>query len=280
MECAQVCPLSSFEKLLLAVDMSEFSEGAISEAISLARKCSSKLYVIAVLETNIEFETMGYQAFQRKEKEAVRYLESVKERASKEGLSCEVVLRKGEKLYQFIIDEAVEKKVDIIVIGRRKGLAKLLMGDFTAKVIGNAPCNVLVVPKAARIEYGKILVATDGSEHSDAAVAEAIGIAKRCGSRILALSVMRDEIGKAEAAANVNKVIELVKKEGVENEAIMSFGRPSDVIVETAGDKGVDLIIMGTYGKTGIRKMLMGSATEKVIGNVGCAVLVVRAKKG
>lgn len=278
---ARVCPVSRLEKLLVAVDMSEFSEGAISEAISFAGKCSSKLYAITVLEANPEYETIGSKAFEIEEEEAARYLESVKARAAKEGLNCEVALHRGEGVYQLIIDEAVEKKVDIIVMGKhgRKGLTKLLMGEVAAKVIGNAPCNVLVVPKAARIEYAKILVATDGSEHSDAAVAEAIGIAKRCGSRLLAVSAMRDETEKAEATANVNKVVELAQKEGIEVEALTPIGRSFDVIVETAGGRGIDLIVMGTYGKTGIRKMLMGSSTEKVVGNAGCAVLVARAKK-
>lgn len=69
------------------------------------------------------------------------------------------------------VDEAAEKKVDMIVIGRRgrKGLMKVLMGEVAANVIGHAPCKVLVVPKAAKIEYKTILVATDGSEHSQAA---------------------------------------------------------------------------------------------------------------
>ncbi|MBF0506723.1 MAG: universal stress protein [Nitrospirae bacterium] len=279
---AQVCPVSRLEKLLVAVDMSEFSEGAISEAISFAVKCSSKLYAVTVLEANPEYETIGLNAFEKEEEEAARYLESVKARAVKEGLNCEVVVHRGESVYQFIIDEAAEKKVDIIVMGKhgRKGLAKLLMGEVAAKVIGNAPCNVLIVPKAARIEYAKILMATDGSEHSDAAAAEAIGIAKRCGSRLLAVSVMHDETERAEATANVNKVVELARKEGIEAEALTPIGRSFDVIVETAGGRGVDLIVMGTYGKTGIRKMLMGSVTEKVVGNAVCAVLVVRAKKG
>lgn len=279
---AQVCPVSRLEKLLVAVDMSAFSEGAVSEAISFAGKCSSKLYAITVLEANPEYETIGLKAYEKEEEEAARYLESVKARAAKEGVNCEVALHRGESVHQFIIDEAAEKKVDIIVMGKhgRKGLTKLLMGEVAAKVIGSAPCNVLIVPKAARIEYAKILVATDGSEHSYAAAAEAIGIAKRCGSRLLAVCVMHDETERAEATANVNKVVELARKEGIEAEALTPIGRSFDVIVETAGGRGVDLIVMGTYGKTGIRKMLMGSVTEKVVGNAGCAVLVVGAKKG
>lgn len=147
-------------------------------------------------------------------------------------------------------------KVDIIVIGKhgRKGLTKLLMGEVAAKVIGHAPCKVLVVPKAAKVEYNKILVATDGSVHSTAAVVEAIEIAKRCGSHLLAVSAMRDERELNEATANVNKVIELAQKAGVSAEALTPTGRSFNIIVETAGGRGVDLIVMGAYGKTGLKK--------------------------
>ena len=280
MEHARFCPVAKLEKILLAVDKSEFSEGAVSEAISFAGKCSSKLYALSVLETNPEYETIGAKAYEQEEQEIIKYLGSIKERAEREGLDCEIIFYHGGNVYQDIVDEAAEKKVDIIVIGKhgRKGLTKLLMGEVAAKVIGHAPCKVLVVPKAARVGYNKILIATDGSTHSTAAVVEAIEIAKRCGSHLLAVSAMRDESESDEATANVNKVVELAKKEGVSAEALTPTGRSFNVIVETAGGRGVDLIVMGAYGKTGLKKFLMGSSTEKVIGSAGCAVLVVKAK--
>jgi hypothetical protein len=177
------------------------------------------------------------------------------------------------------VDEAIEKKADMIVVGRRgrKGLLKALMGQVAAKVIAHAPCKVLVVPKAARIEYRNILVAADGSVHSNAAVTEAIAIAKRCGSHLIALSAMRDESEREEAGNYATKASELAQKEGVSAEAVTPIGRSFNAIVETAGGRGVDLIVMGTYGKTGVKKLLMGSSTEKVIGSAGCAVLVVKA---
>jgi nucleotide-binding universal stress UspA family protein len=55
------------------------------------------------------------------------------------------------------------------------------------------------------------------------------------------------------------------------------MGKSFNVIVDTAGGRAVDLIVMGTYGKTGLEKILMGSSTEKVIGLSKCAVLVVKS---
>ena len=280
MSPAQFCPLSKLDKVLLATDRSPFSEGAVREAIDFSKRCSSWLYVISIMESNPEYETIGANVFDKEEKEALAYLEAVKQRAIQEGVSCNTVLREGETPHQLIADEAAEKQADMIVIGRRgrSGVMKVLMGSTAAKVIGHAPCKVLVVPRAARIEGRNILVATDGSAHSLAAAAEAIGIAKRCGGSIITLSTVYVPENLEEAKANVSAVVEMARKEGVSAEALTPPGRSHEVIVETAGGRGVDLIVMGTYGKTGLKKILMGSSTEKVIGHAHCAVLVVRAK--
>jgi len=281
MNSAQSCPLSKLETLLLATDRSEFSEGAVREAITFAKKCSSRLSVMSVLETNPEYETIGASAYQKEEEEATKYLESVKSRASQEGISsCETALHFGENPSRLIVNEAAEKKADMIIIGRRgrSGLMKVLMGKTAANLISQAPCKVLIVPRAARIDCRNILVATDGSSHSIAAASEAIGIAKRCGSNIIAISAMHSEEGSEEAKVHVRQVVEMAQKEGITAEALTPIGRSHDVIVEIAGGRGVDLIVMGSYGKTGLKKLLMGSSTEKVIGHASCAVLVVKAQ--
>jgi hypothetical protein len=279
MSSAEFCPVARLEKLLLATDRSAFSEAAVNEAINFAKKCSGKLYVLSVIEANPEYETIGADFFQKEEDEARRDLEAIKQRARQQGVECETILREGEEPYRLIVDEAAGKKVDMIIIGRhgRTGLQKLLMGKVAANVIGHAPCKVLVVPKAAKIEYRKILFATDGSEHSIDAASEAIGVVKRTGSSILVISVAHSELELGEAKNYVAKIVEMAQKEGVQvEEALTPIGKPHDVIVETAGGRGVDLIVMGTYGKTGVKQLLMGSTTEKVIGLSGCAVLVAR----
>jgi len=279
MTCDHVCPISQMRKILLATDGTLYSEGAIREAIAFAEKCSSKLSIVTVLETNPEYETIGANAFDLEEAQFVQHLESVKTKAEEAGLSCETALHSGHDPAHAIVAEAQDKKADMIVIGRRgrTGLAKLLMGEVAAKVIGHAPCKVLVVPRAAKIAFRTLLVATDGAIHSEAAVKEAIGIAKCSGSTLIALSAARDQGELAEAQANVNKVAELAKQESITVESLTPIGRSYDAIVEAAGGRGVDLVIMGTYGKTGLRKALMGSSTEKVIGHAGCAVLIIKA---
>jgi nucleotide-binding universal stress UspA family protein len=279
MTTGPTCPITKLEKILLATDGTAHSEGAIREAIKFASKCSSKIYICMTLETNPEYESIGSSALQKEEVDANKHLESIKARVAKDGLSSEAILHESMDAAQAIVDEATKNKVDMIVIGRRgyKGMAKALMGEVAAKVITHAPCKVMVVPKAAQIEYKNILVATDGLTQAKAAVAEAIAIAKRCGSHLIALSAMRDESERAEATKFAGEAAATAQKEGVSAEAVTPVGRSFNVIIETAGGRGVDLIVMGTYGKTGVKKFLMGSATEKVIGSAGCGVLVVKA---
>ena len=279
MECTHTCPLSGIRRILLATDGSLYSEGAIREAIRFAAKCSSKLYVLTALEPNPEYETIGSGAYEREEAEAIEHLASVKTRAEQKAVQCETIFHSDIEPHEAIVIEATEKHADMIVIGRRgrRGLMKVLMGEVAAKVIADAPCKVLVVPRAARIDFRNILAATDGSAHSNAAVSEAIGIAHCSGSNLIALSAMRDTGESEEANAHVKRVAELGMQEGMAVEGLTPMGRSHESIVETAAGRGVDLIVMGAYGKTGVRKLLMGSSTEKVIGKAGCAVLVVKA---
>ncbi len=137
-----------FEKLLLATDGSESAEAAIQEAVNIAKVCSSRLYVISVVEVNPEYEALAPQIVEKAETETNEHLESVKKKAEKEGIRCEVIAHQGEEPYRFIVDEAAKLKADMIIMGShgRTGLKRLMMGSVTSRVIGHAPCKVLVVP--------------------------------------------------------------------------------------------------------------------------------------
>jgi nucleotide-binding universal stress UspA family protein len=295
----QTCPITKLENLLLSTDGSEFSEGAVREAINLAKVCSSRLFAMSVVETNPEYETIAPQLVEKEIEKARGYLEAVRERASKENVNCEIIVHQGEDSYQYIVDEAAKRRAEMIIMGRRgrTGLKRLMMGSVTAKVIGHAPCNVLVVPRAAKVELRRILVATDGSRYGEAAVVEAIGIAKRCGAGLTVVSVVPSEasspfdivhsemqrglISEKEqkaAESTIRNVKDIADKEGLSIEGFILEGRPYEAIINEANEKKADLIVLGSHGRTGLEKLLMGSVTERVIGLSPCAVLVVKTK--
>jgi nucleotide-binding universal stress UspA family protein len=147
--------------------------------------------------------------------------------------------------------------------------------------------------------YHKILLPTDGSKYAEKAAKHAIWTAYKSDAEIIALNVVDTsslvglpaedltvrvtEILKEEAHQSLDRVEELVeefkKEESISKDIKLiketKEGSPADVILKTVEDEGVDLIIMGTSGKHGLDRFLLGSVTEKVVRSANCPVLAV-----
>jgi nucleotide-binding universal stress UspA family protein len=273
------CPEAVLERLLVATDRTVYSEGAVAEAINYAKQCSGFLYVLTVLDLNPAYELLGEEFLQKKEREALEYLEATKALVEEEGVRCETIFRRDGNPAKAILEEAVRRNVSMIVIGRHghTEVERVILGSVTSEVIAKAPCKVLVLVAAigTRIEYKQMLVATDGSEHAQAAVLEALKIAKNCGSHLLVVSVAPSKRETAEEEKLVAGIAAMAAKERVPVETMTPAGIAHEVITEIGHKRLVDLIVMGAFGKTGLRNLLMGSTTEKVIESAHCAVLVV-----
>ena len=142
----------------------------------------------------------------------------------------------------------------------------------------------------------RILVATDFSLDSDAAVSYGLALAKTVHASIhllhvvenpIAAGVWSSEIYTAEIAAlqinlmrdaekNLKRAIASLDHPGVKIVGDVRAGRPATTIVEVARDQGADLIVIASHGRTGITRLMMGSVAEHVVRHAPCAVLVVR----
>jgi len=276
---ALACPTARMGNLMVATDGSKYGESAVREAIRLAKICSSNLIAVSVVKTNIEFDSVLPQFVEKKEKEAIKHLESVKAQAAEEGVNCVTIVSRNEEPYEDIVHHASKNNVYMIIMGThgRSEMKRLMMGSVTAKVIGHASCNILVLPLNAKVECKNVLIATDGSKYSEAAASEALGIAKRCGSSIIVLSVALSDAELTATQDNVNKVSEAAAKEDIKTTSIVTKGKPYESIIETAKQKEVDVIVVGSHGRTGLARLLMGSVAERVIGLSESAVMVVKA---
>ncbi len=277
MERTPLCP-ARLEILLVCTDSSPDSQGAMDGALALAQACGSKIYLLQVLEFNPEFEAQAPEFVARREDKIHAYMESVKALTDQRGVPLEIRVRRGESAHEGIVEEALKIKPDMIIMGRRgrSRLFRLMMGNVTARVIGHAPFHILVVPKGAPLAFKKILSASDGSPHSDAAWEEALFIARRVGSDLTALSVARND-GELDAArAIVDKLQARAAAAGVGVATLVLQGRPDEAIIQVAQKNRLDLLVLGAMGKTGLESLLMGSVTERVIAQAPCAVLVVK----
>ena len=141
--------------------------------------------------------------------------------------------------------------------------------------------------------YKKILLPTDGSKYADRSEKHALAIASTSGAEIIALSVIENslpmnlsgretvaeinELLNEETMANLKKVENLRDEEGLDVKITTKIaqGSPARTILEVAEEEDVDLIVIGSSGKSGLDILLMGSVADKVVNSAKCAVLVV-----
>jgi hypothetical protein len=143
-----ICPLTRGERILVAMDGSIYSDKALDQAITMAKVCGSTLFAVTVMEVYPATLRNVPGVEERLLKEAGRILEKAKNKAAEENLSCKPIIHIGSSAHKYIVQEAKERGIDLIVMGThgRTGLKKLFMGSVAERVIGLAPCAVLVTP--------------------------------------------------------------------------------------------------------------------------------------
>jgi universal stress protein A len=139
----------------------------------------------------------------------------------------------------------------------------------------------------------RFLVPVDFSESATQALEYAMGLASKLGARLTLLHVIEplplggDDMGivlpytyfeelEAGIANSMQTYLERITKTGLEGDVAVVHGVPFQEIIETAKTQQVDLIVMGTHGRTGLQHMFLGSVAEKVVRLAPCPVLVVR----
>jgi nucleotide-binding universal stress UspA family protein len=140
-----------------------------------------------------------------------------------------------------------------------------------------------------KIHFQRILCATDLSDFSNSAVIQAVGMAKEFGARLTICHVIDLPLVTMHGAAFVyqeeqidemresalDQIRNLVKGGELEWEAIVETGPVSSTLCRLATEKQADLAIVSTHGRTGIRRLFLGSVTERLLRTIGCPLLVV-----
>ncbi len=143
----------------------------------------------------------------------------------------------------------------------------------------------------------KILLATDGSKEAKLAASTAVDLAKKTGSELHVVFVLRtrsapeyDAMGfaieepheelKQEGQRLLEEQVRQIEEAGgTVTEAHLKLGQPDDQIVRLAEQLGVGLIVLGSRGLGGVRRALLGSVSDSVVRHAYCPVMVVRPEK-
>jgi len=283
-------PATLFPKILVCTDGSPDSEGAIAAVLQLAQTTGSTIFLLEVLYFLAGYElqspdalmppVVNLELMQAQETAVKERLERQKAEAAGQGVVLSTRTRTSSSAYEGIMEEAQELKPDLIIMGRHgyTGLTRLLMGSTTARVIGHSSCHVLVVPQGVSLNFQRLLIASDGSPFSAAAWQEALALAQAMGSALIAVSVAADDRDIPAATQVVKTLEQAAAKQGLTLDTMILTGRPDEAIVNAAIFKEASLIVMGSHGRTGLKRLLMGSVAERVIGHAKCPVLVVKKK--
>jgi len=284
--------MGKYRKILVAVDSSESSKNALHQAFKLANEEKCWITVTSVVPPyEGEIEILGVKdikaALRKPCDDALGEVEKI---AKNERMLVKTVCEEGE-VYERIVDLADAENCDVIVMGRRglRRIERTLIGSVTARVIGHTQRDVLVVPNGTTVGWKTIVLATDGSKYSAAAAERAIAFAKSYGGELKVLSVVdvptefyaeapkavEDLVQKAKGfVADVKKQAEAA---GVPAETFVMEAEAYRAVNNLAQEQKANMIVLGSHGRTGLRRLLMGSVTEAVIGHASCPVLVVKS---
>jgi nucleotide-binding universal stress UspA family protein len=290
-------------RVLLALDGSPSAQAAATLVRSLSWPEGSVLHVVGVVEPPIEFATLpGVPARNTLDAagsdELRRILDEAAEGLSSSSLAVRRTIFVGRPA-SVIVGAAVELEVELIVVGNRgRGpLTSMVLGSVSAEVVDHAPCPVLVV---RRPDVGTILHAVDGSLSARAATTFLAGARALAGIPVEVISVaptaerrgafavptmaagpmaefdlrQRDAYLHAEAAAA--GAAEHIRAAGTPVRWSICEGDPAHRIIEAAEAFGSGLIIVGSRGRTGLTRVLLGSVARNVLLHTPASVLIVR----
>ena len=253
----------SLKNVLLATDFSPSSETALPHALKIARQYESKLYIAHVISVEIMYlvapertATIREQAQQFAQENMQRFLNV----ASQAGVACQPLI--GEGVVWTVLEDMIrENHIDLIVLGThgRRGLRKVLLGSVAEEVFRLAPCPVLTVgPKTLEmrswdVELSHILYPVEFVPDPSAAAAYAVSLAEEYHTRLTFMKVFERSFPPPDPQAGVEEPVrhwmddhvpmgsDLRKRTWFEP----GFGPAAEAILKFAGDRGVDLIVMG-----------------------------------
>ncbi|HEX2685559.1 MAG TPA: universal stress protein [Kofleriaceae bacterium] len=292
----------TFTKILCPIDFSSDSQQAMRVAIRLANEANAELvlthaWYLPAISYAGEY-TFSPEVIQQMTDDAERGLDEATREATTLGAGrVTSKLLAGVPWQQIVETLEQDRAFDLVVMGTRgrTGLSRILLGSVAQDVIRHAPCSVLAVhPGNEPTPLYRVLCPVDFSAGSQYAVDLAAGLTQPGGAGITLAHVIELPVAYAgepfvpEFARDLDKASAKLLDEWaarlrskvlvpvVTRTRIGSPGAQTLAILDD--DPTFDLVVMGSHGRTGIPRMLLGSVAEKVVRHAKCPVLVARKR--
>ena len=281
-----------FNRILFPTDGSEGADAAFGHVLDVAADTGATVHILNVADTTHDSVTrIGGDVIDVLERQGETFVAAAAERAADRGVETETAVEQGG-VAETIIAYATDRDADLIAMPTRgrTGLDRLLLGSTTERVVRRSTVPVLSIGPddvPANYPYRNILAPTDGSDSADAAFDRALEIARHDGATIHALAVVDVGIIGADGYAGVDALVSgaeqtvadaaaTAEAAGVEAvEAVEVGAAAAHGIYSYVADHDVDLVVMGTRGRTGMERYLLGSVAEHTVRTAPVPVLTV-----
>lgn len=278
--------------ILTATDFSTRSDRAIRRAILLAKQHDASMVLVHAVDDDQPQRILKVEQI-----ETSAVLEDIASTTRKvDGVPCRAKVVLGDP-FEGIIKTSDEDDADLIVMGehRRQALKNVFVGTTAERTIRGSRRPVLIASAVPASFYRHVLIATDLSDSSREAVhaVTSLGLHKHAavsvvhvfdaiGSGLMArASLNADQIGdyveteRNRAAQDLSDFLRDVPIEPMYQLLKLNESSPASAICSAAQEISADLIVVGTRGRTGIVKLLLGSVAENVLRTSTCDVLAV-----
>ena len=283
-----------YDAVCVPTDGSDAADAALDLAISVADAHEATLHVLNVADTNqpslarIEGEVQDVLEGAGKE-----IVDEAATKARSAGVDVTTAVVQGGPS-RTIREYVEDREVDLVVMGTRgqRTVERIILGSVTERVLRSSQVPVLVVPPDSDREYPpeQVLVGTDGSDGSAAAVTESLEICAARTSELHALSVVESTLLGFDVRSStlaeererrdedlLSSVRDQAAERGIDVETTIEEGDVVETLNDYVAEHGIDLVVVGTHGRTGIDHRLLGSVTENLMRSASVPVLSVRA---
>jgi len=286
------------QHVLFPTDRSAWSEVVFAHAARFARRHGATLHVLTVsVGAGRDEDTLVTAPAATSDDFAARLHEAA---ADAVGFEVKHAALRAPSVPRGVLDYAEQIDADLVVMAThgRRGVDHALIGSIAEGVVRRAPCPVLTVrPAAEHTETSshRILVPVDLSVNARSALAHAREIAEDSGAEVHLLHVAQafPNYGTAEAPPVSASLSETERREvetalqEIAGEVLgddlpvtlhveAGLGNPAIIVLDLAERLDIDLVVLGSHGRSGIRRFWLGSVTEKVVQMAPCPVFTVK----
>jgi nucleotide-binding universal stress UspA family protein len=283
------------QQILVPVDFGPRTDAVVEAAASIARTFGSQIHVLHVLPSLDEASPETREIVDLARQEAARRLAEIRSRLEQAGLStAEQTVATGSPFDQ-IIRHADELDVNVIVVGSRKdgGPDGPQLGTTLERLCRKASKPVWIVAPTVAPTPQTILCPVDCSPASARALRNGIHLARRFEARLVVLYVvtpinfpvlipsvqegMQQKYLESESV-RLDRFLERFEFHGVEWERHVRQGSPAETILEAAAGHSAELLVMGSVGRTGLSRILLGSVAAKVARRMPSSMVLMKAE--